>query len=97
MNQDQIEGTATDLTGKVKETIGNATGDTETQNAGVADQLSGKAQKTIGDTKETVAAAAAPLADKARKFANDRPWTAAALAGVVGLAILNTLRGKKSA
>jgi len=53
-------------------------------------------QKTIGDTKETVAAAAAPLADKARKFANDRPWTAAALVGVVGLAILNTLRGKKA-
>jgi len=76
MNQDQIAGTATDLTGKVKETIGSATGDTQTQNAGVADQLSGKVQKTIGDTKETVAAAA--------------------LAGVVGLAILNTLRGKKA-
>ena len=96
MNQDQIEGTATDLTGKVKEALGNATGDTQTQNAGVADQLSGKVQKTIGDTRETVANAAAPLADKARKFASDRPWTAAALAGVVGLAILNTLRGKKA-
>lgn len=96
MNQDQIEGATTDFTGKVKESFGNATGDTQTQNAGVADQVSGKVQKTIGDTKETVANAAAPLADKARKFANDRPWTAAALAGVVGLAILNTVRGKKA-
>ena len=96
MNQDQIEGTTTDLTGKVKESFGNVTGDTQAQNAGVAAQLSGKVQKTIGDTKETVARTAAPLADKARKFANDRPWTAAALAGVVGLAILNTLRGKKA-
>ncbi len=96
MNQDQLEGTATDVTGKVKETFGQATGDTQTQNAGLADQISGKVQKTIGDTRETVAKNAAPLADKARKFANDRPWTAAALAGVVGLAILNTLRGKKA-
>lgn len=96
MNQDQIEGTTSDLTGKVKESFGDATGDTQTQNAGVADQISGKVQKTIGDTRETVARTAAPLADKARKFANDRPWAAAALAGVVGLAILNTLRGKKA-
>ncbi|MFN3434117.1 MAG: CsbD family protein [Sphingomonas sp.] len=94
MNQDQIEGTATDVTGKVKETLGQATGDAQTQNAGLADQISGKVQKTFGDTKETVARNAAPLADKARKFANERPFAAAALAGVVGLAILNTLRGK---
>lgn len=92
MNTDQIEGAATDFTGKVKETVGNVTGDTQTQADGAADQLSGKVQKTIGDTKDAVA----PLADKARKFANDRPWTAAALVGVVGLAILNTLRGKKA-
>lgn len=97
MNQDQIEGTAGDLTGKVKEGFGKATGDTETQNAGVVDQITGQVQKTFGDTKETVAKTAAPLADKARKFANERPFAAAALAGVVGLAILNTLRGKKSA
>jgi uncharacterized protein YjbJ (UPF0337 family) len=97
MNQDQIEGTAGDLTGKLKEGLGKATGDTETQNAGVVDQISGKVQKTFGDTKETVAKNAAPLADKARKFTNERPFAAAALAGVVGLAILNTLRGKTSA
>ena len=63
----------------------------------MVDQISGKVQKTFGDTKETVAKNAAPLADKARKFASDRPFAAAALAGVVGLAILNTLRGKTSA
>ena len=31
---------------------------------------------------------------KARQFATDRPWATAAAAGVIGLAILNTLRGK---
>ena len=94
MNQDQIEGTAGDLTGKLKEGLGKATGDTETQNAGVVDQISGKVQKTFGDTKETVAKNAAPLADKARKFANERPFAAAAVAGVLGIALINTLRGK---
>lgn len=32
--------------------------------------------------------------DKAKQFAKDRPWATAALAGVVGVAILNTLRGR---
>lgn len=31
---------------------------------------------------------------KATQFAKDRPWATAALAGVVGVALLNTLRGK---
>ncbi|PXA94092.1 hypothetical protein DMC47_21140 [Nostoc sp. 3335mG] len=37
----------------------------------------------------------APIADKARGFAKERPWTSAALAGVAAIAVLNTLRGKK--
>jgi ElaB/YqjD/DUF883 family membrane-anchored ribosome-binding protein len=40
------------------------------------------------------AAGVAPLAAKAKQFARDRPYTAAAFAGVVGLALLNTLRGR---
>jgi len=31
---------------------------------------------------------------KATEFAKQRPWATATLAGVVGLALLNTLRGK---
>jgi ElaB/YqjD/DUF883 family membrane-anchored ribosome-binding protein len=34
------------------------------------------------------------IAGKATRFAKDRPWATAALAGVVGMALLNTLRGK---
>jgi ElaB/YqjD/DUF883 family membrane-anchored ribosome-binding protein len=34
------------------------------------------------------------MANKATAFAKERPWATAALAGVVGMAILNTLRGK---
>lgn len=35
--------------------------------------------------------------NKATQFAKQRPWATATLAGVVGLALLNTLRGKGSA
>ena len=31
---------------------------------------------------------------KATEFAKQRPWATAALAGVVGMALLNTLRGR---
>ena len=34
------------------------------------------------------------VANKATSFAKERPWATAALAGVVGMALLNTLRGK---
>ena len=46
-----------------------------------------KAGSTIGDT-------AAPYIDKAKGFAKSRPFAAAALVGVIGVALLNTLRGK---
>ena len=44
-----------------------------------------------GDTGE---GGDAPLIDKARGFAKARPFASAALVGVVGIALLNTLRGR---
>ncbi|MFW2831099.1 hypothetical protein [Sphingomonas sp. ID0503] len=38
---------------------------------------------------------AAPYLEKAKAFAKDRPFASAALAGVLGIALLNTLRGKR--
>ena len=43
--------------------------------------------KTKLNESETVA--------KAKAFAKQRPWATAAAAGVIGLALLNTLRGKR--
>jgi hypothetical protein len=40
--------------------------------------------------------AAAPYVERARGFAKERPWAVAALAGVLGIATLNTLRGRKA-
>ena len=97
MNTDTLAGAATDFGGKAKETLGTATGDTALKSEGVADQLSGTVQKTVGQAKDVVEENVRPLVDYVRQFSKERPFAAAALAGVVGLAILNTLRGKTSA
>ena len=78
-NSDTLTGTAKDVAGHLKETAGSATGDRSLQSSGVADQLSGQGQKTIGQLKD---------------FAKKRPVLATTLAGVLGVALLNTLRGK---
>jgi uncharacterized protein YjbJ (UPF0337 family) len=90
MNTDTLAGSATDFGGKVKEGLGAALGDSTLRSEGKADQASGTAQRTIGEAKDAVA----PFIDQARQFVRDRPFAAAALGGVVGIALLNTLRGK---
>ena len=51
-NQDKAEGSAKDLKGKVKESVGRATGDRSLQARGNADQAAGKIQKKTGDVKK---------------------------------------------
>jgi len=97
MNTDQVAGEGKDVLGKVKETAGNVTGDSSLRGSGLADQLGGKVQKTVGTAKEALAQNAGPAVENAKKFARERPYATAALAGVLGIALLNTLRGKKSA
>ena len=79
MNSDTLQGQATNVGGQIKEVAGKAIGDEQLAGSGIADQWSGTVQNAVG---------------KARDFARERPFAAAALAGVVGLAVLNTLRGK---
>ncbi len=79
MNSDTLQGQGTNVGGQIKEVVGKAVGDEQLQGEGVADQLAGIAQQAFG---------------KVRDFTRDRPIASAALAGVVGLAVLNTLRGK---
>lgn len=79
MNSDTIIGKDKNFTGQVKEVAGKALGDEQLQASGVADQFSGTLQNAFG---------------KARDFARDRPFATAALGAVLGVALLNTLRGK---
>ncbi|RZL69513.1 MAG: CsbD family protein [Sphingomonas sp.] len=94
MNTDTLAGAATDFGGKAKEALGTATGDQSLKSEGVADQLGGTVQKTVGQAKDVVEENIRPLVDYVRQFSKERPFTAAAVAGVLGIALINTLRGK---
>ena len=52
MNKDQVNGRAEEAKGTVKETVGRALGDRDTEAQGKVDQAAGKVQKTYGDAKE---------------------------------------------
>jgi len=52
MNTDRIEGSAAQAKGKIKETVGKATGDAKLQGEGKADQVAGKTQNAIGGIKD---------------------------------------------
>ena len=53
-DQDRIEGAAKNIGGKIKEGIGNVTGDEKLKAEGKADQVAGKVQNTIGGIKDSL-------------------------------------------
>lgn len=94
MNSTSLEGDGQKLGGNVKETAGKAIGDQSLQGEGVADQVVGGAKQAAGALSDAIANPG-PLVDKAKTFARERPWATAALLGTIGLAVINTLRGRK--
>ena len=54
MDKDRIAGTAKEIKGSVKETIGKAVGDAKLQSDGQADKVEGKVQNVIGSLKDTL-------------------------------------------
>src|ERR1700722_7167269 len=54
MDKDRVVGSAKEIKGSVKETIGKATGDAKLQADGKADKVEGKIQNAIGGAKDTV-------------------------------------------
>ncbi|ORE98486.1 CsbD family protein [Aurantimonas sp. 22II-16-19i] len=54
MADHQTKGTAKEIGGKIKETVGNATGDREVQNEGTADRTEGKTEKNYGKAKDAI-------------------------------------------
>jgi uncharacterized protein YjbJ (UPF0337 family) len=61
MDKDRVEGAAKNIKGKVKEKVGQVTGDTKTEAEGKFDKSEGKAQNTVGGMK-----------DKARELLDDK-------------------------
>lgn len=66
------------------------TTDHDTTTAHQQPGVAANVQKQVGAAKDAIG----PLTDKAKGFAKARPFATAAALGVVGLAVLNTLRGK---
>ncbi len=75
VDENEIEGTAQDLGGKVEDAVGGLTGDTELQAEGKWNQAAGQAKKTFGAAAEEV-----------RENVKEQPLTA--LAVVAGVAFV---------
>lgn len=54
VDKDRVEGSATNLGGKLKEGAGKLTGDEKLKNEGVVDQVKGKVQNVVGSVKDTL-------------------------------------------
>lgn len=53
MNTDKAEGKLDQITGKIKQSVGEAVGNDRLANSGVADQVKGAAKETWGNAKDT--------------------------------------------
>jgi len=53
-NEDQTEGKAKDIGGKLKEEAGDLTGNDKMKRDGQTDQVEGKVQKGVGDAKDKI-------------------------------------------
>jgi len=54
MNKDQVKGRTRTVTGKIKESVGKATGDKDLEVKGAAEKAGGKVRSTYGDIKDDV-------------------------------------------
>lgn len=53
-DRDRIEGSAKQVKGTIKETVGKAVGDTKLQSEGKADKIEGKIQNAVGGLKDAL-------------------------------------------
>ncbi len=66
-NNDEIKGKLDQVKGKVKQGIGDATGDQNLHDEGVADQASGEVQEGFGTAKRKVGEAVKDLGDRIKQ------------------------------
>jgi uncharacterized protein YjbJ (UPF0337 family) len=91
MNGDRMEGVARNMSGKLEEGFGRATGDVKSQVEGTVKQAVGAAQDLYGQARETAGEAAAVVKRQAGSFeqtirenVETRPYTAVAIALALG-------------
>jgi uncharacterized protein YjbJ (UPF0337 family) len=51
---DKVKGTANEMAGQAKQSVGKATGNDRMQAEGAGQEVKGKVQKSVGDAKSTV-------------------------------------------
>ena len=81
MNIDTIAGEGTRTKGDFKRGLGDVTGDAKLQQDGTSDQLSGELRKGLGQVRD---------------FVNNNKAASYTAAGIFGLALLNSLRTKRT-
>lgn len=79
MNIDTLAGEGTEMKGRFKSSIGDATGDARLQQDGAMDQLSGNMRKGVGAVRD---------------FARRQPVATAAAAALFGFGLLKSLRAR---
>ena len=84
MDENQLEGTARNLGGKVQEGVGRVTGDAKTQAKGVANEVRGKAQDLYGQAADTARDTATSLEPWLRETIETQPYTTALVALGIG-------------
>lgn len=81
MNIDTIAGEGTTAKGRIKESLGTATGDPVLQNEGLADQLSGHVRGAFGAVRD---------------FAREQPLLTAAIAAILGSSLFATAKRRRA-
>ena len=76
VDENRVDGTIKNVTGKVQETAGSVFGDSDTEARGQANQFAGDVQSNYGEALDTV-----------RDLAADRPITTIAAAAGIGLVV----------
>ncbi len=77
MNIDTIAGEGAAAKGRIKESLGAATGDQLLENEGITDQIAGGLRKAFG---------------AARDFVRNQPLAAAAIAGILGASLFTRIK-----
>ena len=67
MNQDELRGKADQLKGRVKDTVGKATGDERLRDEGAMDEASGEVQETFGKAKRKVNDVIEDISDESKR------------------------------
>jgi len=72
MNEDQVSGKTDQVKGKVKQGVGEAVGNKEMANRGVADQVKGNAKEAWGNVKDAANQNAAEESHETRQAIADK-------------------------